>query len=177
MGRVHCEAWQAAYRGIMPDDYLDGLDPDDRAARWQGVLDANPLPAEGRRLVAELDDDIVGIALVWPDTSDPASGLGELVLINVAPHAWGRGAGTALLRACCNALAELGHDQAILWVADGNARARRFYEREGWHLDGGARTEDVGGAPIVEVRYRIDLGPFRSDSTVSQSFDEDGSRD
>ena len=25
MGRLHVRAWQAAYRGHVPDDYLDGL--------------------------------------------------------------------------------------------------------------------------------------------------------
>jgi len=27
LGRVHVRAWLAAYRGQMPDDYLDGLRP------------------------------------------------------------------------------------------------------------------------------------------------------
>ena len=34
MGRLVVRAWQAAYRGHMPDDYLDGLRPEDRAAYW-----------------------------------------------------------------------------------------------------------------------------------------------
>ena len=38
MGRVVVRAWQAAYRGHMPDDYLDGLRAEDRAAYWEGVL-------------------------------------------------------------------------------------------------------------------------------------------
>ena len=32
LGLVHVRAWQAAYRGQMPDDYLDGLRPEERAA-------------------------------------------------------------------------------------------------------------------------------------------------
>jgi hypothetical protein len=32
LGRVHVRAWQAAYRGHKPDDYLDGLRPEERAA-------------------------------------------------------------------------------------------------------------------------------------------------
>ncbi|HET9289988.1 MAG TPA: hypothetical protein VFQ49_02825 [Actinomycetes bacterium] len=32
MGRLHVRAWQAAYRGHMPGDYLDGLRASERAA-------------------------------------------------------------------------------------------------------------------------------------------------
>jgi len=31
IGRVHVLAWQAAYPGLMPQDYLDGLDINQRA--------------------------------------------------------------------------------------------------------------------------------------------------
>jgi hypothetical protein len=30
VGEVHVRAWQAAYRGVMPDEYLNGLKPEDR---------------------------------------------------------------------------------------------------------------------------------------------------
>ena len=38
MGRLHVRASQAAYRGHMPDDYLDGLRAEDRAAGWERFL-------------------------------------------------------------------------------------------------------------------------------------------
>ncbi len=42
-----------------------------------------------------------------------------------------------------------------------NARARRFYERTGWHADGVTREDDEGGFVIPEVRYarRFDAKP------------------
>jgi hypothetical protein len=39
-------------------------------------------------------------------------------------------------------------DRAWLAVADGNDRARRFYEREGW-TDGGALDHIPAGAAVV----------------------------
>jgi hypothetical protein len=41
-----------------------------------------------------------------------------------------------------------------LWVLDGNARARRFYERAGLVADGAAKHATFGGATLREVRYR-----------------------
>ena len=92
IGATHVAAWQGAYRGIMPDGFLDALDPAQRAAEWRAAIGRNPTPAEGRRLVVELDGDVVGLALVWScrDEGSPP-GLGELILINLAPPAWHRG--------------------------------------------------------------------------------------
>jgi hypothetical protein len=35
-------------------------------------------------------------------------------------------------------------EQAVLWVAEANSRARRFYEREGWQADDETRPSPLG---------------------------------
>ena len=45
--------------------------------------------------------------------------------------------------------------QAILWVAEENPRARRFYERYGWVAESARVEEVVPGAEIPEVLYRL----------------------
>jgi GNAT superfamily N-acetyltransferase len=156
MGRVHVRAWQAAYRGHMPDDYLDGLRAEERAAYWEGGLRREP--RGGLVLVAERDGQVVGFAAVGP-AQDPA-GAGELYAINVDPDHWGTGAGRALLDAAHAELARSGHAEAVLWVLPGNDRARRFYEIAGWTADGSERTSEVFGTVVPEVRYRRPLqGP------------------
>jgi ribosomal protein S18 acetylase RimI-like enzyme len=150
IGRVHVRAWQAAYRGQMPDGYLDGLRPEERAASWERGLcrehHRDPL------LVAEDNGQVVGFALVGP-AQDP-EGAGQLYAINVDPDHWGMGVGRALLAAAQAELARLGHTEAVLWVLPGNARARRFYEVAGWADDGAQRTGEAGGIVFTEVRYR-----------------------
>jgi GNAT superfamily N-acetyltransferase len=150
MGRVHVRAWQAAYRGQMPDDYLDGLRPEDRAAHWEGTLRREDL--QGAILVAERAGEVVGFAAVGP-SRDPV-GAGELYAINLDPAHWGTGAGRALLEAAQAELARAGFDETVLWVLDGNARARRFYEIAGWVADGAERGSEVFGVTVHEVRYR-----------------------
>ncbi|CAN0416084.1 unnamed protein product, partial [Phaeothamnion confervicola] len=44
MGRIHVRAWQHAYRGVMPDEYLDGLQASDRVEMWQGRIPRTDLP-------------------------------------------------------------------------------------------------------------------------------------
>jgi RimJ/RimL family protein N-acetyltransferase len=46
---------------------------------------------------------------------------------------------------------------AVLWVLEDNPRARRFYEREGWALDGERKEDEYLGFRVAEVRYRIAL--------------------
>jgi hypothetical protein len=51
-----------------------------------------------------------------------------------------------------DALAHLG-PRAVLWVLAQNERARRFYERGGWHADGVTRAGSIGPVETLQVRY------------------------
>jgi GNAT superfamily N-acetyltransferase len=165
LGRVHIGAWQAAYRGLMPDDFLDALDPATRAKRWQAALLAGPgdgrYRAEGLEALALVieDDDgkVAGISVIGPSRRQEPSGVGELWMINLEPGAWGRGLGTTLLGVATDELRHAGNVEAVLWVLAGNRRARRFYEREGWRPDGTEITDNARGFPVTELRYRRGL--------------------
>ena len=155
MGRVHVRAWQAAYRGQMPDAYLDGLSATERARLWSGILakedEARPI------LVAEEDGELAGFASVGPASGSLDEG--ELYSINVDPGHWGHGCGRKLLAAAEDELAVRGYQRAALWVLPGNERARRFYRLAGWTEDGTERTAEVLGVEVAEVRYRRALEP------------------
>jgi hypothetical protein len=58
---VHVRAWQVAYRGLLPDEYLDGLRAEDRAGRYTfGSAD----PGVPSTIVAVVDGVIRGFATV-----------------------------------------------------------------------------------------------------------------
>jgi len=148
IAEIHVETWRATYPGVMPQEVLDGLSVDDRERLWQEWI---PHP-ETRPFVAELDGGIVGFVSVGPCWTDRA--IGELYAIYVAPAGQGRGAGLALMEAGVGALSER-WDEAILWVATENPRARRFYERYGWVVDGERVDDSILGASVAETRYRL----------------------
>ena len=155
MGTVHVRAWQSAYRGVMPDDYLDGLSADERSEMWRGRLSRADLP---RLLVAESGGEVVGFAVLGTERPSPdRRGAGELYAINLDPDHWGNGIGRALLRAATAALVALGFEEAILWVAPENDRARVLYTSEGWVQDGASAREEVLGVTVTEIRYRRPL--------------------
>ncbi len=159
LGTVHVTAWRAAYPGLMPQAYLDGLDAGHRAERWRETLSVPPRDARTVRLVAEIDGEVVGFAVAGPAGGDEAADVGEVYTLNVAPEAWGSGAGRALLAAAQEHLAAQGFAEAVVWVHPGNARSRSFYEQQGWGADGGTRRDEVFDVEIDEVRYRRTLPP------------------
>lgn len=156
IARVHVRSWQAAYRGMMPQDFLDGLDPAYRAERWRSALaDADPT-RRGLLVATPGSGDIIGFASFGPsrDSDTEPQVTGEVYAIYADPDAWGTGAGRALMAGVVAQLARMGYTDAVLWVLEANDRARRFYTLAGWVEDGARRIDDSYGFDVAEVRYR-----------------------
>ncbi|NUR59212.1 MAG: GNAT family N-acetyltransferase [Catenulispora sp.] len=147
LGRLHAEAWQQAYDGKMPAELLVDVTVERRTAMWERILDpARVRPDRERIVVADVGGRAAGFAWTGPcRDADGPDGAGELYAINVAPEAWGTGAGQALLEAAHESLTAMQFATAVLWVLPSNARARRFYERNGWAADGVEPTRGSAG--------------------------------
>ena len=161
MSEVHVEAWRTGYRGLLADEFLDGMDLGRRIDAWVHALSTDD-GTGAVNLVAEVDGRIAGISTYGPyrDTPDPdrPSDLSELWMLNVHPQYWGAGVAQLLIAAAVDGLrSEWDRPRAALWVLDGNARGRRFYEKQGWTGDGATKEDDIGGRTVTELRYVIDL--------------------
>jgi GNAT superfamily N-acetyltransferase len=152
---VHVRSWQAAYEGLVPQDYLDGLDPVRRRALWDRVLAEDAWPRAGV-LVAGDGKRVAGFAHLRPARDEDAgpSLIAEITAIYLVPEAWGIGVGRQLMTTSLDALERAGYRQATLWVLDSNERARRFYEAAGWRPDGTVKSDGSLGFPLSEIRYR-----------------------
>lgn len=98
----------------------------------------------------------VGCVQVHEDGATPAAPAQscEVSGLNVDPAAWGRGAATALLSAAVAHMRRRGFAHAVLWVMEGNARAIRFYQREGWQRDGARRSDKRDDQHFFTLRMR-----------------------
>lgn len=163
IGEVHVASWRAAYVGIVPQAHLDGLSAEKRAEMWRGFFEGPPRPRTAVR-VAEADGRVCGFVNTGPSRDADGAELGEVRAIYVLRERWRTGLGRALLDAAVGDLRASGFAAATLWVLDANARGRAFYERSGWRADGTRKTIPIGGAELVEVRYRIDLAAARAGS-------------
>lgn len=166
---VHVRTWQSAYRGLIPDSYLESLSISKRAESWAKQLEKS---ADGTRyFVAELEGEIVGFGTVGKNGDDDSpDDVGELYAIYVLPGKQGIGIGSALLEA---GLAFLKHEQfkrVTLWVLEGNHSSRRWYESRGWQLEGGLKTDERDGFQLHEIRYVLDLdGQHHSEEVPGQN--------
>jgi GNAT superfamily N-acetyltransferase len=154
VARVHVRSWQVAYRGLLPDEYLDDLQAEDRAPHYT-FGDCGP----GRPLttVAIERGEIRGFATTGPSRDGDRPDSGELYALYVDPPSWDLGVGRALMGRAREHLARAGFAQAHLWVLDGNVRAERFYRLDGWSPDGLRRPEELWGVVVKEARYRTTL--------------------
>lgn len=148
---VRVSGWRHAYAGLMPQEYLDGLSAPDNAAR-QRTRFADPASTATDLVAEDGDGRIVGWACFGPARADGLpSGEGELYALYARPDLIGTGIGRTLM---AEVLLRTDLWPALrLWVVEGNALARRFYERAGFAPDGAVSCDEAGGAPVREVRY------------------------
>ncbi len=101
--------------------------------------------------VAEVNGEIAGFTMVEAD---------EVEQLYVDSRHRGSGVAAALLADAARQVKENGHQHAWLAVAAGNAKARRFYERQGWNDEGlfdyPARTE-TGTVAVPCHRYVLNV--------------------
>lgn len=155
---VQTAAWQTAYAGLLPADRLAALSDAERQATssqmWSrrsgmGVPDACVL-------VADVDGAVSAFAAMSASDEEHSC---ELNVFHVHPSQWGTGLASALMDAAIDWMKRAGYLRASLWTLRDAARARRFYEREGWAHDG--RTQHTlakpmwAGLDIPQVRYVI----------------------
>jgi len=153
---LHIASWQAAYRGVLSDAFLDSQDPGERTEAWRDRL-ATP---ETIVLVDEDPDGMLGFCACGPsrDADADRTAVWEIYNLHVAPARRGSGIGSRLFDAGVTLGRERGARELTLWVVVENGPARRFYERRGMQPDGAHQTHAVGPrAMLAEVRYRLHL--------------------
>jgi GNAT superfamily N-acetyltransferase len=159
VSEIRVSGWQTAYRGLIPQSYLDAMSvPEDAGRRRTRFLESLRSDGTVRNLVALRDGEIVGWACHGPyRNGEVLTTDAELYAIYVDPDRFGAGAGRTLIGESIRRCTAAGHPRMYLWVLEENMRARRFYERSGFRADGTEVPFDVDGVAVPEVRYVRDL--------------------
>ncbi|MEO3868974.1 GNAT family N-acetyltransferase [Nonomuraea sp. B12E4] len=148
---VRIATWRVAYRGVMPDTFLAGLEVRPEPVRNRSEWLAR---GHGSAMVAVRDGFVRGFSIYGASRDDDIPGM-EVYAIYVFPAEFSTGMGRALMAASTEEMSSSGHSQVGLWVLADNPRARRFYERFGFTLSG--RTKMLPNPPLEEVHYRMRL--------------------
>ncbi len=136
-------AWRDGHLGHVADDLV--------AARTEASFTPRTEERIGRSTVAVVDGEVAGFVTVTGD---------EVEQVYVSSTHRGSGVAAALLAEAERQVRAAGHRSTWLAVVAGNARARRFYERQGW-TDAGPFTYDAddatGPIEVTAHRYTKDL--------------------
>lgn len=152
---MDAETRRVAFAELVPASLRERFSYERRLPVWRARLEEQT--AEARAWVALRHDVVVGYVYAGPSRdpdADPAR-TGEIYDLYVVAEHWRGGLGRMLMSAAVEALRSTGRCRVTLWVIDGNARARRFYESRGFAADGARRTAPSG---VEEIRYGADVG-------------------
>ncbi|MBO7698435.1 MAG: GNAT family N-acetyltransferase [Erysipelotrichaceae bacterium] len=145
ISRIYEEGWKHAYKGIIPDDYLNRIKP----GQW-----ANNLDIEGwHNLVCIENDSYIATSTFSRSRDDSYPDWGEIISIYVLPEYIGKGYGNKLLKTALDELKKMGFNDVFLWVLEENHQARSFYEKNGFMPNGDRSVIKLGGKELTEVRY------------------------
>lgn len=153
IGEIHVRSWQSAYRGIVPDEYLDALDVAEFQARRRDNIAAHRTPG-ARWWVIEDAARAVGFAVTGPARDDDLDGetVSELRAIYLTPAAIGKGFGRELMQRAVDDARERGWREMIMWVLEGNERGRRFYAAAGFRPDERVEPKPHPGLEATKLR-------------------------
>ena len=153
IAEIHVATWQAAYQGVIPDDFLKAMTVEKRLAYWREAIEFS----DPQILVAVDADKVVGF--VGFDRSRDAgtkSTVGEIWALYISPEHWRQGAGLALWDGARDGLKDEGCTQVTLWVLVANERALQFYEQAaGFKREmASLRTTAFGASKLEEIRLK-----------------------
>ena len=146
IAEIYKTAWQFAYSGIVPQEYLDSLSAD----RWLPLFDEKSIES----FVLIEDGEYIGTSAVCASRDESLAGWGELVSIYLLPAYFGCGGALLLLNHALDSLFKKGFTVVYLEVLEENCRARRFYEKYGFVQFSQTVSTDVGGKSLGTVRYK-----------------------
>ena len=153
IAELHVATWRSAYRGQMPDSFLEALRVERRAEFWR-----KELARENHGIiVAEERSSLLGFGSLIPsrDSDSDATVVGEIAALYVSSARWREGIGRALMVALLESAFASHYSIITLWVLAANAPSIQFYEAAGFRRDGTAKSETLSGGFIVhEIRMR-----------------------
>ena len=135
--RLYVRSWQAGYKGLLPQYYLDLLSPE----RWKDSFAGLP----GSFVLTE-GGVIAGHSCARPAADEKMPGWGEVYTLYVLPEYWGRGFGTALL------------DNSVRWLKNQGFDRSSDVCSSDLDIPLGAGRKRPGAQALRKIRLHADHG-------------------
>jgi len=156
LAALHCQGWIDSYQGLIPQDYLDGLNAEEFSEKWQKWMAddiSTTLIAEGEDgksagfcMFGPLRTPVPGQSAIRPIYS------AEIYAIYLGKDHWGKGLAQEFFQESAKTLKEQKHYSMALWVVGGNKRACKFYDKMGGQRIG-KKVVEIGGRNVKEACF------------------------
>ena len=121
-------AWNETYKGIVPDDFLEGLylNEEQRTINSYNKFDEN----DNHQYVLEVDGKVIGFVNVGSTDEKEYDNCGELHAIYIINGYKGNGYGKKLINIGIEELKKMGYNKMIIGCLEGNP-SNEFYKHIG----------------------------------------------
>jgi len=146
LAQLFRDAWEVAYRGIIPHLHLETIIRRRDASWWK-----NAASGSDGLLVLEVSDTIAGYA-TFGRSRVKGRYQGEIYELYLAPLYQGLGFGEHLFEGVRHALDQRKLNGLIVWALADNQVAQDFYWRRGGRPIAKS-TDRIGGAKLEKIAY------------------------
>lgn len=159
IGAVNAVSWRSRLRGILPDEALEKLHPDDLGLVWAGSILNPPSPID--RVLVAVEGDVVRGYAAMAASGDPDadSSTAEMVALEVDPDHQRHGHGSRLMAAIVDTALQSGITVLTAWCPLDDEVRRAYLQSAGWGPDSARRDLAVGiaddGEPVLLREARL----------------------
>ena len=149
VARMHYPVWRQSWSGILADYLLDMLGS---PRCWATETYPHDLSRPGWSMwIAEADGKTLGMTIFGPDALHPEDL--QIDALYTAEESQRVGIGGRLLDTAVRANPS---GDVVLWCAEKNCKAREFYEKRNFRLDGRTLVwKPLPDVPVPHVGYRL----------------------
>ena len=154
------DGWNAAYNGIISDEYLKNMNIEDLSENWKNKIQTN-----NNVYIYKEEKKILGVIIFGESEDKSINDTGEIFVLYVKVEEKRKGIGTQLLNFAKNQLIKEGYTKMIIWCLMGNKEGSNFYKK-----CGGIKLKErdyiLGGIEIREKGFLYDITTERRNNNV-----------
>jgi ribosomal protein S18 acetylase RimI-like enzyme len=148
--RVNVETWKTSYRGVVPDNYIQGFSIRIHDKMWQAQL--KNMIAENIFYIAENNKgEVIGFVIGGLERNKDPNYKGELMGIYILKEYQRLGIGKALTRKIVENLIKMKINTMLVWVLENNPY-RAFYDTLGGKIVD-KKEHEMLRLPVVAYGY------------------------
>ena len=152
----HISSWQSAYKGIVPDEYLEKMliEKDQLIERYRNNIKDTGYP---EYFCVMYDGKIIGFIIINISFDNEKHNIGEIWAVYLIEEFRNMGYGKEMLKFSIEKLKNLESEEIFLWVFEENIKARKFYEKNNFNYNGEKRENSWYGKPLIQLKYVLNI--------------------